>query len=84
MAGSGALGPLPDLQFTAHARRRMTERVIGEADVQRAVRDHQIRVVRADGKVDYLAHVEDFYLKVVIDERDNPWTVITVYDLSAG
>jgi hypothetical protein len=75
---------LPVLRFTEHARRRAVQRGIAQGAVQRAVRDHQVRVVRIDGKVDYHGEVDSVRLKVVVDESTDPWEVITVFALEEG
>lgn len=67
------------LQYLPHARKRMRQRKISEAEVEACLQDHDILHVDKKGNPKYKAYMGGRYIKVVV-QKDNPSVVITVED----
>ena len=67
------------LQYLPHARKRMRQRKISEAEVEACLQDHDILYLDKKGNPKYKTYVGDRYIKVVV-QKDNPLVVITVED----
>lgn len=72
------------LRYTRHARNRMRLRRISEAEVEAVLRSGSQPRSDAKGNVVYVAHPAGRYIKVVADQRTDPWTVITAADCAVG
>lgn len=57
------------VQYTKHARERMDERGITDAEVLHCINEHHQSFTRADGKIVYLVEVAGRTLKVVTQPR---------------
>jgi len=68
------------LAYTPHARRRMRQRDISEADVETVMRTPQKSRRDPDGNPIYAARVGGRAIEVVIAARSHPRRVITVWD----
>jgi|CryGeyStandDraft_6_1057127.scaffolds.fasta_scaffold1195271_1 hypothetical protein len=68
-----------NLQYLPHARKRMEQRKISEAEVEACLQDHDILCFDKKGNPKYKTHVGGRYIKVVVS-KDNPLVVITVED----
>ena len=69
-----------NLSYWSHARIRMHERKISEAEVEAVLTHPEITRSGRDGRTIHTAHPNGRFIKVVIDERKNPPEVITVAD----
>jgi len=68
-----------ELQYLPHARNRMRQYKISEAEVEACLQDHDILYLDKKGNPKYKAYVGERYIKVVV-QKDNPLVVITVED----
>ena len=68
-----------NLQYLPHARRRMKQRKISEAEVEACLQDHDILYFDRKGNPKYTTYVGERCIKVVV-QKDNPLVVITVED----
>lgn len=65
--------------LSAHARRRLAERSLGESDVERVIRRPQKPERDADGNPIYTANLDGMYIRVVVRKGSTPPYVITVF-----
>ncbi len=75
---------LESLDFWPHARRRMAQRGITEADVRDVLENFNVRVARTDGRAEYVGSLPGGRLKVITDETTVPRGVVTAYYLDEG
>lgn len=69
-----------NLAYWDHARKRMRERNISEAEVEAVLANPEITRPGRDGRTIHTAHPNGRFIKVVIDERKTPSEVVTVAD----
>ncbi len=69
-----------DLKYWHHARVRMRERNITEAEVEAVLASPEITRPGRDGRTIHTAHPNGRYIKVVVDERVTPHEIVTVAD----
>jgi hypothetical protein len=62
-----------------HAEKRMRERVFSIADIQNVVKQPNVKVMRADGRVEYVGMTSGRTLKLVIDEQQDPAVLVTAF-----
>jgi hypothetical protein len=70
------------LRYSTHARDRMRERDVTEADVAAVLDDHDVSFADRKGNPCYVRHVSGRRIKVVV-AADDAGFVITVIDLDA-
>ena len=68
------------LFYTRHARRRLRQRGITERDVEAVLANYEQVRDDAKGNRVYVGRPGGRRIKVVVDMRSNPWTVITAGD----
>jgi hypothetical protein len=68
------------LHYTRHARSRMRQRHVTEEEVQAVLGSGTQPRPDAKGNMIYVAHPNGRRIKVVVDARVSPWTVITAGD----
>lgn len=69
-----------NLSYWSHARIRMRERSICEAEVEAVLANPEITRPGRDGRTNHTAHPNGRFIKVVIDERKHPPEIVTVAD----
>lgn len=67
------------LKYTSHARQRMKQRRISEAEVEACLQDHDLLYRDKKGNPKYDTYVEGRRIKVVVQKENNS-VVITVED----
>ncbi len=67
------------IQYLPHARKRMRQRSISEAEVEACLQNHDILYQDKKGNPKYDAYVGNRRIKVVV-QKENPSVVITVED----
>ncbi len=67
------------LQYLPHARERMKQRRISEAEVEACLQDHDVFSFDRKGNPKYKRDVGERCIKVVV-QKDNPSVIITVED----
>jgi nitrogen fixation protein FixH len=73
---------MQDFVYTEHALAVLGERKIEDSWVRLALQDPERKERKEDGTVDYLRPIEEFgnrYLRVAVNPRKQPATVITVF-----
>ncbi len=68
-----------NLQYLPHARRRMRQRRISEAEVEACLQDHDTLYLDKKGNPKYRKYIGERCIKVVV-QKDNPNVVITAED----
>lgn len=70
------------MRYSGHARERMSERNVTEAEVAETVNDHEVSWADPKGNPCYVRLISGRRIKVVL-AADDPNFVITVVDLDA-
>jgi len=68
-----------ELQYLPHARKRMRQRRISEAEVEACLQNHDILYLDKKGNPKYTAYIGGRRIGVVV-QKENPLVVITVED----
>ncbi len=62
----------------------MQQRGISNVDIQNVVKQPNIKVVRADGCVEYVGMTSGRSLKIVVDEQADPALLVTAFWLQGA
>ena len=68
-----------ELQYLPHARRRMRQRGVSEAEVEACLQDYDISYQDKKGNPVYIANISGRRIKVIV-QKENLLVVITVGD----
>jgi len=68
-----------ELQYLPHARRRMGQRRVSEAEVEACLQHYDISYQDKKGNPVYIANISGRRIKVIV-QKENPLVVITVGD----
>ena len=66
-----------ELEYLPHARKRMIQRRVSEAEVEACLNNHDILYLDKKGNPKYTADINNRCIKVVV-QKENPLVVITV------